>query len=453
MIRTINPASGIAPVIAEDLEKELTWFREVLNVRLNLYFGIDTTFEDIHEVIPPELGDSSYANCIREFDFGFAERIALMLSQAPHLQPELLDVFFTKNATFDRPFSEFGGYTHPRHPGFLPTGQTLVFILSGKEIGGGLETARLFHADHPFSKFQILELDHGKDAGPPLSGALKLSTDYLHWFTTGQEYRPRFGARFPAQLIETQQEWTDLVLPERTLREIEEIAGWIKHGPTLMNDWGMARKLRPGYRCLFYGPPGTGKTMTACLLGKSTGRPVYKVDLSLVVSKYIGETEKNLARIFDQAEYKDWILFFDEADALFGRRTKIRDAHDRYANQEVSFLLQRVETFGGIVILASNQRENLDDAFTRRFESMIRFPMPKPEQRLRIWRQGFSPKAQLAAGVDLDQLAATYELSGGGIMNVVRYASLRALENSGVVKADDLLAGIKREYGKEGRMV
>ena len=145
-----------------------------------------------------------------------------------------------------------------------------------------------------------------------------------------------------------------------------------------MNDWGMAPKLRPGYRSLFYGPPGTGKTMTACLLGKSTGRDVYKVDLSLVVSKYIGETEKNLARVFDQAQHKGWILFFDEADALFGKRSETRDAHDRYANQEVSFLLQRIETFDGIAILASNQRENLDDAFTRRFESIIYFPMPRP---------------------------------------------------------------------------
>ena len=137
--------------------------------------------------------------------------------------------------------------------------------------------------------------------------------------------------------------------------------------------------------------------MTACLLGKSTGREVYKVDLSLVVSKYIGETEKNLARVFDQAQHKGWILFFDEADALFGKRSETKDAHDRYANQEVSFLLQRIETFDGIAILASNQRENIDEAFARRFESIIYFPMPRPEERLRLWRQGFSPQARLEA--------------------------------------------------------
>ena len=190
-----------------------------------------------------------------------------------------------------------------------------------------------------------------------------------------------------------------------TRRQIEEIETWLQHGETLMDDWGMAAKLRPGYRSLFYGPPGTGKTMTACLLGKSTGRDVYRVDLSLVVSKYIGETEKNLARVFDQAQHKGWILFFDEADALFGKRTETKDAHDRYANQEVSFLLQRIETFDGIAILASNQRENLDDAFTRRFESIIYFPMPRPEERLRLWQQGFSPKAKLDENLDLERIA------------------------------------------------
>ena len=192
--------------------------------------------------------------------------------------------------------------------------------------------------------------------------------------------------------------------------------------------------------------------MTACLLGESTGREVYKVDLSLVVSKYIGETEKNLSKVFDQAQHKDWILFFDEADALFGKRSETKDAHDRYANQEISFLLQRIETFDGIAILASNLRENLDDAFTRRFESIIYFPMPRPEERLRLWQQGFSPKAQLEEALELEKIAQGYELSGGSIMNVIHYASLQALaRDSEVIRCDDVNQGIRREYAKEGK--
>jgi SpoVK/Ycf46/Vps4 family AAA+-type ATPase len=179
---------------------------------------------------------------------------------------------------------------------------------------------------------------------------------------------------------------------------------------------------------------------------------VYKIDLSLVVSKYIGETEKNLAKVFDQAQHKGWILFFDEADALFGKRSETKEAHDRYANQEVSFLLQRIETFDGVAILASNRRENMDEAFARRFESVIYFPMPRPEERLRLWRQGFSPQAELEPALDLEKLAQEHNLSGGAIMNVIRYASLQALEHGGaVIAAEDVLQGIRREYLKEGK--
>ena len=192
--------------------------------------------------------------------------------------------------------------------------------------------------------------------------------------------------------------------------------------------------------------------MTACLLGKSTGRDVYKIDLSLVVSKYIGETEKNLAKVFDQAQHKGWILFFDEADALFGKRTETKDSHDRYANQEVSFLLQRIETFDGIAILASNRRENLDEAFARRFESIIYFPMPRPEERLVLWQQGFSPQSKLDDSLDLEKIAREHNLSVGSIMNIIRYASLQALKDeSTVIAGEAVLQGIRQEYAKEGK--
>ena len=213
-----------------------------------------------------------------------------------------------------------------------------------------------------------------------------------------------------------------------------------------------ARSWRPGSRSLFIGPPGTGKTLSACLLGKHCGCDVYKVDLSLVVSKYIGETEKNLARIFDAAEHKGWILFFDEADALFGKRTRVEDSHDRYANQEVSFLLQRIEEFDGVVILASNFRANIDDAFVRRFQSVVHFPMPKPPERLRIWRDAFPPHAHARRPLDLGRIAEKYELSGGTIMNVVRYASLMAVSRGGAAIAlEDVEEGVRREFIKDGR--
>ncbi|KAA3659556.1 MAG: ATP-binding protein, partial [Calditrichaeota bacterium] len=200
--------------------------------------------------------------------------------------------------------------------------------------------------------------------------------------------------------------------------------------------------------------PGTGKTMTACLLGKATNRYVYKIDLSMVVSKYIGETEKNLANVFEQAQHKGLILFFDEADALFGKRSESKNAHDRYANQEISFLLQRIETFDGIAILASNLRENLDSAFSRRFESIIYFPIPRAEERVQLWQKGFSGKAKFADDLDLKKIATDHTLSGGAIMNVIRYASLQALaQKDSIVTTKDVLQGIRKELVRNGENV
>ena len=438
-----------------DLERELSWLAQVLDTRFKLYFGHETEQEDIFEITPPDLkdSDSTWASFIRHYEIAFAERLALVLALTPHIRPQLLDVFFIKNEKFDRRFTEFGGIQRPDDAGFLPTGETLLFLLAANDLEIRFAAQAIFDPRHPFAQHNILRLETGPDQ-PAMKAPLRLSEEYLSTFTTGEPRRPDFGASFPARYIETQQSWDDLVLHPGTHQQIEEIETWLRHGDTLMNDWGMAPKLRPGYRSLFYGPPGTGKTMTACLLGKATGRDVYKVDLSLVISKYIGETEKNLARVFDQAQNKGWILFFDEADALFGKRSQTKDAHDRYANQEISFLLQRVETFDGIAILASNQRENLDDAFTRRFESIIFFPLPRPEERLILWRQGFSTKAKLDDALDLEKLSREHVLSGGSIMNVIRYASLRALDaGAGLILNEDVLQGIRREYTKEGRGV
>jgi SpoVK/Ycf46/Vps4 family AAA+-type ATPase len=174
------------------------------------------------------------------------------------------------------------------------------------------------------------------------------------------------------------------VLDSGTFAHLEELRNWIKYGDTILHEWKMADRLKPGYRALFYGPPGTGKTLTAALLGQETGRDVYRIDLSLVVSKYIGETEKNLEKVFTMAQERKWILFFDEADALFGKRGKVKDAHDRFANQEVSYLLQRVEDFDGIVILASNDKDNIDTAFNRRFQAVVHFPMPGAAERQQL---------------------------------------------------------------------
>jgi ATPase family associated with various cellular activities (AAA) len=436
---------------ADDLQQEMAWLSQVIDARLKLFFGKDYDYKTIEELHPPILTTSSYAECIKRYQFGFAERIALALALAPTLCPERLDVFFLKNQLFDRRFSEFGGHIGTDSSGFIPTVQTLFFILAGDSLEQRLAAHRLLAREHAFMRQHILRLKQ-KDTESVIHSPLQLSEEYLTLLTTGQHYRPSFGSQFPAQLIETELSFEDVVLHPGTLKQVLEIQTWITHGATLMDDWGMRHKLRPGHRSLFYGPPGTGKTMAASILGQTTGRDVYKVDLSLVVSKYIGETEKNLAKVFDQAEHRDWILFFDEADALFGKRSDIQDAHDRYANQETAFLLQRLECFDGIAILASNWRDNLDEAFARRFEAMIYFPMPRSEERLRLWQQGFSSKAKLADDIDLNKIAKDHELAGGAILNAIRYSSLQALaRSSDTIVLEELLQGIRKEYAKTGK--
>jgi SpoVK/Ycf46/Vps4 family AAA+-type ATPase len=216
----------------------------------------------------------------------------------------------------------------------------------------------------------------------------------------------------------------------------------------------MKKRIKPGYRALFFGPPGTGKTLTASLLGKYTGKDVFRIDLSRVVSKYIGETEKNLSHLFDKAEDKNWILFFDEADALFGKRTDIRDAHDKYANQEVAYLLQKIENYNGLVILATNQRGNIDDAFVRRFQAIIHFPMPGPAEREGIWNKTFPKQIEIDPEINWQQIASRYELTGAGIINVAQFCAIEVLAGKKhILSLKQLESAIMREYVKEGKVV
>jgi hypothetical protein len=441
---------------ARDLERELDWFADVLDTRLKLYFRKPCAVASVFEIAPPDLHESPspYARFVSHYEWTFIERIVVLLALIPLIRPQLLDVLWSKNEATERGFTEFGGLHGATHGGFIPTGETAAFILAGDDLAARFELTRIFENDHAFARHNILHLASVNASESLFSGALTISREHRHLFTTGIECKPNFNTEFPARLIETQLDWDYLVLPDATLEQLDEIKQWILHGQRLLTDWGMDRKLQPGFTSLFCGPPGTGKTLSACLLGQHCGCDVYKIDLSMIVSKYIGETEKKLAQVFDMAEHKNWILFFDEADALFGKRTQVQDSHDRFANQEISFLLQRIEVFHGVVILTSNIKANIDDAFIRRFHSIVNFPMPKPSERLRLWENAFSPKTVLEERVNLDTVADKYDLSGGTIMNVVRYSSLRALSrNDNVILLEDIETGVRREFLKEGRTV
>lgn len=438
------------------LYRELDWLAAVIQQVIGSYLKHEGHENHWLDIPSPDLtnNDSVYAQMMRDWQCNVYERLALALAMAPHIKPELLDIFFGVNQMIDRSFSEFGGVTDKSFSGFLPTGQTLAFLVSGNDPDWRLDAMHIISPQHKFFAEQIISLEASDPKLPVLSGVLTLSDQWLHYFMTGEHVRPELSASFPASPITSPLNWNDLILDYTVMAQVEEIRAWLTHGDALMNNWGLAKKVKPGFRAVFYGPPGTGKTLTAALLGKSTGREVYRVDLSMIVSKYIGETEKNLGKVFDAASYKNWILFFDEADALFGKRTSATTSNDRHANQQTGYLLQRIEDFPGTVILATNLKANMDDAFTRRFQAMINFTMPSANQRLQLWQHAFNGVCELEPDVNLEKIAQDHELAGGAIINVLRYCALNAINHDkNSVAYDDLITGIKREFRKDNRTI
>lgn len=249
-------------------------------------------------------------------------------------------------------------------------------------------------------------------------------------------------------------EWNDLVLPKERTGQLKEICNQMKNNCRVFGEWGFGRKIAHGrgLSVLFAGPSGTGKTMAAEVIAHELQLDLYKIDLSGVVSKYIGETEKNLAKVFQEAQTSNAILFFDEADALFGKRTEVSDAHDRYANIETSYLLQKMDEYEGMVILATNLRENMDEAFTRRIRFIVEFPFPDEASRNRIWRTHFPKEAPLGDDIDYESLSKRLQIAGGNIKNIVLNAAFLAADNSGAIGMEHVLHGAKREFEKIGKL-
>jgi hypothetical protein len=256
-----------------------------------------------------------------------------------------------------------------------------------------------------------------------------------------------------ANRVIPQSAWDDLILPPDPVAQLREICDRMLHTHIVNDEWGFGKKRIRGISALFAGESGTGKTLAAEVVARELGLTVYKIDLSAVVSKYIGETEKNLNTIFSEAQAGNAILFFDEADALFGKRSEVKDARDRYANIEVAYLLQQVEAYDGVVILATNFRHNLDDAFTRRLDFVIDFPFPDSEYRRRIWEVHFPSAAPLSPDVNLTEIADQYRLAGGNIRNAALAAAYLAASNGKVITTVHIRGAIRREHQKMGRLL
>jgi SpoVK/Ycf46/Vps4 family AAA+-type ATPase len=249
--------------------------------------------------------------------------------------------------------------------------------------------------------------------------------------------------------------WDDIILPGDRVERLREICNQVKYRERVHGEWGFDRKLSlgKGLSVLFSGPSGTGKTMAAEIIAATLGLELYKIDLSTVVSKYIGDTEKNLSRIFGEAETSNAILFFDEADALFGKRSEVRDSHDRYANIETGYLLQRMEEYDGVVILATNFRKNMDEAFVRRLQFTVEFPFPGEEDRRRIWQGVWPSDTPCDPALDVEFMARRFEITGGSIRNIALAAAFLAADDGNVVTMGHLIHATKREFQKMGKVM
>lgn len=425
----------------------LTAFTEYLHARLDAHFNKN-------EVKPTPSFHKELALFCRQQELltqlTEPEAIILLLALTPHVQPNFFEKIIMSYLPNGGEFPEFGGVRGSNHRSMLPTGETAQFIAAGDDIKKRLEIKQMLLPGHLLTDEGIAWLEPVREGEPFMSGRLIIAREWVEKILLGKESPPRFSPDFPAKLITTGMSWEDVILNPSTLQQVQDMSNWLAYQSKIDEDENLKRKIKPGYRVLFYGPSGTGKTLTAALLGKQFNKDTYRIDLSQIVSKYIGETEKNLEQVFLKAERKDWILFFDEADALFGKRTQTSSAHDRYANQEVSYLLQRVEDYPGLLILASNFKNNLDDAFIRRFHAIIHFPLPNARERLLLWQKSMPAGLTLAADVNLKELAGKYEMTGASILNAVHFAVLQshAMQTKELTQSA-LIEGIRKEFMKE----
>ncbi|UII35064.1 ATP-binding protein [Fulvivirga ulvae] len=444
------------------IKADIEWARQLINKRLEEFNSANSGQWAMENHLPPAWeSNTPYGELFelfrQETDYNdapslIAERLILVFALCPYLDPSLLEPF-TKALQSGQGLDILGGVQSETQFGFMPTLQTVLFIVAGSDIDARKSLlSKVFNEAHPLWTMGIIDVHHDPRTKNPLLTPFELNEEFYNILVLDQPYKPQFSRTFPAQLVQTREDWDDMVAPSDTRFALEEINIWLKERERLAKDEVISRKAKRGYRALFYGPSGTGKTMAACLLGKEAGLPVYRVDLSMVVSKYIGETEKNLSLIFEKAENKEWILFFDEADALFGKRTQVSTSNDRYANQEVSYLLQRIEDFNGLVILSSNFKANIDSAFTRRFQSIVKFTMPNKTLRLELFGRAFEKKYLLEDLQLMENVANKYELSGAEINNVFQYCAMMCL-HKGVKKVSSEIfsQGVIKELRKKGK--
>jgi hypothetical protein len=415
----------VLPASAAHLQEELYWLQQVITHR------IDTLSTGHADVLPPPpqlSGEPSpYADFVHKHTLNAGERLVLILGLCTYLRPELLYPMVINDEL--RRLSQMD-------PGMQklalsPTHETALFLAAHGNLTARIQLAQVFEPGHVFYRLSVLDTSSAEPGAPVFSAAYSTATSWRDLFLYGTYRAPRFSPHFPAHLLETPLNWDDLIVTDFTRDKINEAQQSIQAADTLRQAWKLNGIIPQGYRLLLHGDSGQGKTLTATLFGKMLGREVYRIDVSAVASKWVGETMQRLDALFRTAEHKDWILFFDEGDALLQQRSDAGNDSGRYGNMDAAFLLQRIEGFNGIIIVATNLMQNIDRGFIRRFQSTILFKSLDSELQARVWER-FWPhnQVQFPTLPNAGHLYLNFPLSPAAICHVIRRASTYAFTNS-----------------------
>ncbi len=439
----------ISDVSILSMREDLKWLETMIHSKVNSFLD-DTNTAEIIEA--PNLEDNKdlYSDIVSHYKLSLFERGMFAVAFAKYFYSQIFDSIVDLKVKYPNRTQIGGSLNH--HTSFSPNLEFVFFLFTNESLEERIQFYQLFNGNSNLIKFNIVEFESNSTVDFWKCN-FQLSSDYIQLILTGYIGKPNFTADFPAKLLHTKSSWSDLVLPHETFDDLNEIITWYNHENKIRQDWGFHKIIKPGFRTVFFGPSGTGKSFTAALLGQKLGVDVYRIDLTRIVSKYIGETAKNLENLFKQAENKNWILFFDEAESLFGKRTTGGSVNDKYANQEVGYLLQRIEDYPGIVILATNLKSQMDDAFMRRFQNFIHFPSPDPELRETIWRNAFkNENSELSLNIDFKKISFQFELTGGMICNVIRTCILQSIiQKKNEITTFDVEIAAKKELSKMGQ--
>ena len=401
--------------IAKELKKEFEWLSSVVDAR-----------NGSHELSLSKLSKLSKAHDLKEIasfviELGLDdhERVLLLLAMAGNYSPKAIKDLSESQLSLK--LSSVGDFQYPTVESFLR-------LAAGEDEAFRIEAMQYLYPESELLEKGYIKIDSQDSDQNMCSSRILPSDSLLNRLGLSASKKHEFSSDFPAKKINTKLDWGDLILNDKTESMLGEMSTYLEHREELKKDFGFEKHIKQGYRALFYGPSGTGKSLTTALLGQKLGMDVYRVDLSSMVSKYVGETNKNLEKLFETAEGKNWILFFDEGDALLGNRKKSDSSTGNQGNQEIAYLLQRIEDFDGLIIVATNLKDNMDQAFMRRFESCIHFDVPSGSHREKVWKYYWPQGIQREESIDLEKIAEEYRLSVAAILNILKRISVQSIQ-------------------------